>query len=274
MAAKRTAKAKAKPRARRTRTRRSKKLVASARIKAAAKKSAARAAKGAPIRKKIAAAVKKILRPKEEPFTLYGVFLSMPSAKVGLMLSMCGAKWHYRHVNMREGQNKTPEYLAMNRYGQVPVLKHGERCLVQSNAILQYLAHHFGRFQGRSETERARVAEWLFWDFDRFSSGVGLSRTFARFQPQTHEEVKNFARSRGEQALAVLDRQLGGSKFLVGSAPTIADIAIFPWVATAEEGGFNVANYPNVQSWAERMLTFPGVAHPYTLMPEEDRPAE
>jgi glutathione S-transferase len=252
--------------------RRPKKLVANARIKAAAKKSAARAAKGAAIRKS-APKPRKLAKPKEEPFTLYGVFLSMPSAKVGLMLSMCGAKWSYKHVNMREGQNKTPEYLAMNRFGQVPVLQHGERFIVQSNAILQYLAEHFGRFLGRSDTERWRALEWLGWDFDRFSTGVGLSRTFAKFQPQTHEEVKSYMRARGEQALATLDRHLGTTKFMVGGAPTIADIAIFPWIATAEEGGFNVANYPNVQGWAERMLTFPGVAHPYTIMPKEDRPA-
>lgn len=265
MAKKRT-KPKAKPRARKP-----KKLVATARIKAVAKKSAARAAKGALIRKKTAAP-RKAPRPVEEPFTLHGVFLSMPSAKVGLMLSMCGAKWAYRHVNMREGQHKTPEYLAMNRFGQVPVLQHGTRFVAQSNAILQYLAEHFGRFRGR-DGERWRVLEWLNWDFDRFSTGVGLSRTFAKFQPQTHDEVKNFMRARGEAALATLDRHLGTSKFLVGGTPTIADIAIFPWVATAEEGGFNVANYPNVQSWAERMLTFPGVAHPYTIMPKEDRQA-
>lgn len=266
------ARKRAKPRAK-AKTRRAKKLVATAKIKAAARRSAARAAKGAPVRK-TAAAPRKAAKPKTEPFTLYGVFLSMPSAKVGLMLSMCGARWSYKHVNMREGQHKTPEYLAMNRFGQVPVLQHGSRFIAQSNAILQYLAGHFGRFQGRTDAEHVRALEWLAWDFDRLSSGVGLSRTFARFQPQTHEEVKAYMRARGEQALALLDRQLGGTKFLVGSAPTIADIAVFPWVATAEEGGFNVANYPNVQSWGERMLTFPGVAHPYTLMPKEDRAAE
>lgn len=270
------AKKRNKPKAKR-RARKPKKLVATAKIKTAAKKSAARAAKGAPIRKnqirKKAAAPRKAPRPVEEPFTLYGVFLSMPSAKVGLMLSMCGAKWAYRHVNMREGQNKTPEYLAMNRFGQVPVLQHGPRFIAQSNAILQYLAEHFGRFLGRSDSERWRIAEWLSWDFDRFSTGVGLSRTFAKFQPQTHDEVKAYMRARGEAALATIDRHLGTSKFLVGGAPTIADIAVFPWIATADEGGFNVANYPNVQSWAERMLTFPGVAHPYTIMPKEDRQA-
>lgn len=256
-------KAKARPKARKP-----KKLVASARIKAAAKKSAARASKGAPIGKMAKAKPKK----QDDTLTLYGVFLSMPCAKVGLLLSMCGAKYTYRHVDMKSGQHKSPEYLAMNRFGQVPVLKHGERCIAQSNAILNYLAQHFGKFQGRNESEAWRIAEWLSWDFDRLSSGVGLSRTFAKFQPQTAEDVKSFMRGRGEQALTLLDRHLGTSKFMVGGAPTLADIAIFPWIATAEEGGFT-ANYPNVQAWAERMMAQPGVAHPYTLLPKEDRVA-
>ncbi len=261
--AKKRAKVKSKPR-------RPKKLVASARIKTAATKSAARAAKGAAIGKK---ARPPQPRKADDTITLHGVFLSMPTAKVGLMLAMCGATWNYRHVDMRAGQHKSPEFLAMNRFGQVPVLQHGERCIAQSNAILQYLAQHFGRFQGRSESDTWRIAEWLSWDFDRFSSGVGLSRTFAKFQPQTPEDVKSYMRSRGEQALTALDRHLGTSKFLVGGAPTIADIAVFPWIATADEGGFTVANYPNVQAWGERMLTYPGAAHPYTILPKEDRAA-
>ena len=83
----------------------------------------------------------------------------------------------------------------------------------------------------------------------------------------------DFFRARGEQALATLDRQFGGSKFVAGPQPTIADVAIFPWVATAEEGGFDVARYPNVRDWAERMLKLPGAAHPYAIMPKEDRVA-
>ncbi len=263
-------KAKAKPPSKKTKSRKPKKLVATASIKAAAKKSAAKAAKGAPIGKKPRQASAK---KADDTITLHGVFLSMPTAKVGLMLSMCGAKWNYRHVDMRAGQHKSPEFLAMNRFGQVPVLQHGSRSIAQSNAILQYLAQHFGKFQGRNESETWRIAEWLSWDFDRFSTGVGLCRTFAKFQPQTPEEVKAFMRTRGDQALAALDRHLGTSKFMVGGAPTIADIAIFPWIATADEGGFTVANYPNVHAWAERMLGQPGVAHPYNLLPKEDRVA-
>ncbi|HJS32851.1 MAG TPA: glutathione S-transferase C-terminal domain-containing protein [Alphaproteobacteria bacterium] len=60
---------------------------------------------------------------------------------------------------------------------------------------------------------------------------------------------------------------------IAGPLPTIADVAVFPWVATADEGGFDIARYPNVRDWAERMLKLPGAAHPYAIMPKEDRVA-
>ncbi len=265
MAAKRKAKKQAK-------ARKPKKLVASARMKAAAKKSAARAAKGAPIRKGAAgkAAAKK---KAPEKFVLHGFFASLPSCKVGLMLSMCGAKWDYKHVDLMNGRQKAPEHVAMNRFAQVPVLKHGDRAVCQSDTILWYLAQQTGKFGGRNEDERLRVSEWMNWDLSDMAVGVGISRFINRMAPSTGQETRDFIRARGERALTTLDRHLGTSKFLVGPAPTIADIAIFPWVATAEEGGFNIANYPNVQAWAERMLTFPGAAHPYKIMPKEDRTA-
>ncbi len=266
MAKKSKTKAKAKARAK---PKQRKKLVASAGIKAAAKKSAARAAKGAPIRKGRASSARKAPTPVSK-FLLHGNFASMPSSKVGLMLEMCGANWDYKHIDLGKGEHKTPEYLAMNRWGQVPVLKHGIVTLTQSAAILQYLAGHFGRFGGRSEAEKLRIDEWLAWELDFMATGIGMTRFVGRFIP--HEEgLGKFMRARGERALDSLDKQLGTTKYVVGPTPTIADVAIFPWVAIAEEGGFNVANYPNVQSWAERMMTQPGVAHPYTYMPKQDR---
>ncbi|HEX9465517.1 MAG TPA: glutathione S-transferase family protein [Alphaproteobacteria bacterium] len=247
-------------------------LAATARIKAAAKKSAARAAKGAPIRK--SAAAKSAAKKKgADKYVLHGFFGSLPSCKIGLMLSMCGVRWDYRHTDLPSGQQRSPEFQGMNRFGQVPVLKHGDRTLCQSNTILWYLAQQTGRFGGRSDDEKLRILEWLNWDLADMAVGVGISRFIARMAPNTGQEMRDFIRQRGERALTTLDRHLGTSKFLVGSQPTIADVAIFPWVATAEEGGYNVANYPNVQAWAERMLTFPGVRHPYSLMPKEDRVA-
>lgn len=257
---------KAKPKVKRV-----KKLVASSKIVAAAKKSAARAARGAPIRRK-AAAPKKPLARDPDLFVLHGFHTSMPSNKVGLMLAMSDVPWEFKHIDLRAAAQRRPEYLALSRYGRVPALEHRGQHLCESNAILVYLASVTGKFAPRNETERMRVQEWLFWETDRLAAGVGQTRAFTRFIPQ-HEEVVKFTRRRGEAALGELDRHLGTSKFIAGPAPTIADVAVFPWIATADEGGFDIARWPNVRAWAERMLAQPGAAHPYTIMPKEDRPA-
>jgi glutathione S-transferase len=265
---------KAKPRAK-PKARKPKKLVASARIKAAAAKSARKAAKGAPTRKARAgrpAVAKKGAAKKPAGLVLFGVHRSIPSCKVGLMLAMLGVPFEYKHMDLAAGAHKTPEFQAKNRFMQVPVLQDGDAFICQSNVILGYLAEKFGKFGGRTPAEKLRVAEWLAWDLDRMASGLGLTRAFTQFLKQD-PAVVTFTRGRGEQALDVLDRHLGTAKFLAGPAPTIADIAVFAWVATAEEGGFDIARWPNVQAWALRMLAQPGAAHPYAIMPRQDRPA-
>jgi glutathione S-transferase len=263
------AKAKRKP----AKTKR-KTLTASSAIRAAAAKSAKRAAKGALIRqasagKPVKAAAKRTAALNETPI-LHGLFLSLPSCKVGLALAMMGVKHAYRHVDLMGGAHREAGFLAMNRFGQVPVLEHRGQVIAQSNVILRYLADSFGKFGGRSDAEKLRVAEWLQWDQDRLALGVGGPRAFARFMPQP-PDVVNFVKSRGDQALDFLDRHLANSKFLVGAAPTIADIAVFPWVATAEEGGFEMSRRPNLQAWCERFIKLPGAAHPYNVMPRESR---
>jgi glutathione S-transferase len=242
-------------------------LKASRKIAVAAKKSAERLAKGASIKRK--AGFAKSPAKKSDRLVLHAFHASLPSCKVGLMLAMLGVPWDYRHIDLASGAHKKPAFLAMNRWGQVPVLEDGGTHVAQSNVILRYLADKFGRFGGKTDTEKLRIAEWLAWEMDQMAGGVGMSRTARRFN--WHDEVVRFLRQRGDAALQALDRHLGGSKFIAGMYPTIADVAMFPRIATAEEGGFDIAAWPNVQAWAQRMLALPGVAHPYAIMPKEDR---
>ncbi len=81
-------------------------------------------------------------------FTLHGIALSGPTYKVALMFALCSERFSYRHINLREGAHKTPEFLAINRYGQVPALSHGDLKLCQSAAILEYLSEVLGKFGG------------------------------------------------------------------------------------------------------------------------------
>ena len=205
-------------------------------------------------------------------FTLYGIALSGPTYKAALMLSLCGQKFSYRHMNLREGAHKKPEFLAINRYGQVPALVHGDVSLCQSAAILQYLAVTLGKFGGNSALERQRALEWLFWDADRLSPGVFRTRAYKRGFAKAEQSVIDNFHQLGEAGLGVLDESLARSPFLAGAAPTIGDIACYGVVALAGEGGFDVNRWKNITAWAGRIQALPGFKGPYDLLPLADIP--
>src|SRR5438552_8707437 len=116
----------------------------------------------------------------KERFTLHGFALSGPTYTVALMLSLCRHPFSYIHVNLREGAHKQPDYLVKNRYGQVPCLRDGQLFLCQSGAILEYLAEALQKFDGRTQAEKHRVREWLFWMWDRLAVPVFRLRQRAR----------------------------------------------------------------------------------------------
>ncbi len=202
--------------------------------------------------------------------TLYGIALSGPTYKVGLMLALTGEKFSYRHINLREGAHKKPEFLAINRYGQVPALTHGDLKLCQSGAILQYLSEITGKFGGADVLTKQRAREWVMWDADRLSPPVYRSRAIQRGFLQADESVAKVYREGAEAALKVLNENLAGGGFLTGPSPTIGDIACYGVVAFMEEGGFKLADWPNIQGWASRMAALPGFKAPYDLLPMND----
>ena len=208
-------------------------------------------------------------------FTLHGSFMSGPTNKVALMLTLAGEPFDYVHVDMRAGEHKTPAYLAKQRYGQVPLLvdQRNGRHLCQSAAILDYLADTLGQFGGASLDERIEAREWMFWDFDRLAPPLYRSRSMRLgIRPSTPDLVEAYARE-GDAALKVLDGHLAGRSWIVGEGATIADIDIYGVVAFAEEGGFDLAHYPNVRAWMQRCEGLPRFARPGHLLPRESRAA-
>jgi glutathione S-transferase len=245
-------------------------LKATGAIKQAAVKSAKKAAKGAKIKKISGYDLPKVRAPRRP--VLYGNQRSMPAGKVALMLAMLGEPFDYRHVDLRAGAHKTPDYAKVNRFAQVPAFVDGDETIVQSNVILQYLAEKSGKFGGKTPAEKRRIAEWLAWDLDKLTT-LGQTRFLRSSQApdQPPNPALAFVEARARAALEILDRHLGQTKFVAGLHPTIADIAIFAWIAVADEAGFDPANFPNLRDWALRMLKLPGVAHPYALLPTEDK---
>jgi glutathione S-transferase len=207
--------------------------------------------------------------PMDDRLTLYGSFTSSSSYKPMLYLALARLPFSFRTVNLKNGVQKEPDYLAVNRYGQVPALRHRGLTIVQSNVILDYLARTTGHFEGQSEQERWRAREWLSWENDAITN-VARVRHFARFRVVAPEVTAHFT-GPAEAALSFIDRALEGRDWLVGETCTIADIGCWGRMVFMAEGGFDIARWPNLEAWSLRLKSMPGFALPYDLIPKKDQ---
>ena len=140
--------------------------------------------------------------------TLYGIWLSGPTYKAGLAMSLMGQAFAYKHVDLRAGAHKQPDYLAINRFGQVPALVDGDLKLCQSGSILLYLADKFGKMGGKTPEEKARVREWLFWEADRLAPNVYRPRAIKRGFMKADDNVYQLYTGLANDALKVLEASL------------------------------------------------------------------
>jgi glutathione S-transferase len=202
--------------------------------------------------------------------TLYGIWLSGPTYKAGLALSLMGQEFSYKHVDLRSGAHKQPDYLAINRFGQVPALVDGDLKLCQSGSILLYLADKFGKMGGRTAEEKARVREWLFWEFDRLASNIYRPRAIKRGFMKADDNVHQMYLNQAGDALKVLDGALAKSDFLVGSEATVADVAVYGDVAYAGEAAIDLSPYANVKAWMARIEKLPGFKKYEDVLPKQD----
>ena len=205
-----------------------------------------------------------------DTITLHGIALSGPTQKIALTLALAGKKFSYRHVNLGEGAHKKPDFLALNRYGQVPVLQHGSTTLCQSGAILIHLADTLGTLAGKDETTRNQAKEWVFWDIDALSPPVFRCRAAARGMFKPEPDVLTFLQRQAGSALKALDGFLEGKAFLTGDEPTIGDVSCYLPCFMAPEGNITLDNRPNVLAWMKRIEALPGYKSPAELLPMND----
>jgi glutathione S-transferase len=206
------------------------------------------------------------------PLTLYGHFESGNVYKPALLLALTRTPYHFEHVDLFAGASRTPEFLAgVSRFGQVPVLRHGEERIAESTVILTYLAELTSAFGGESPAERRRIAEWLAWDNDRLTAGVSMSRFLRRFAPRFGQspsaEVIQYCDGRAASSLDLLEREIASRPFLIGERPTIADLSCAGYLYWPEQASLDLSRWPSVQRWTERIAALPGWRAPYDLLP-------
>ncbi len=195
------------------------------------------------------------------------------SYKAALMLELAGADWEPVFVDFFNGENRSPEFRALNLMGEVPVLEHGGQVLTQSGAILDYLAETLGRFGPSGETERREILRWVLWDNHKFTSYNATWRFLANFVPEDKRkpDVIAFLEGRGRAALGLLNDHLTGRDWIVGGRMTVADISCAGYMFYEDEFPIDwAAEYPDLTAWKDRIRAMPGWKHPYDLMPGKD----
>ena len=187
---------------------------------------------------------------------LYDAELSGNAYKVRLLLSLLGLPHELAPVDLRAGQQKSPEYLKLNPLGQVPCLVDGDVVIRDSQAILVYLAAKYGGEQWlpRDPVGLAVVHQWLSNAANEVARGPALARACKKFGRTGYD----FARSVADAFLPQLEAHLQRNEWLALGRPTIADIACYPYVGLAPEGDISLAPYPALRAWCARVEKLPG----------------
>ncbi len=188
---------------------------------------------------------------------LYRHPLSGHAHRVELLLSLLNLPTELVFVDLAKGAHKQPEFLALNPFGQVPVIDDNGTVLSDSNAILVYLAQKYGngRWLPSEPLAAAKVQRWLSVAAGQIASGPATARLITVFgAPYNAEET--IARSHG--LLKVMDQELSASPFLAGAQATLADVAGYTYIAHAPEGNVSLADYPHVRAWLARIEALPG----------------
>jgi len=201
-----------------------------------------------------------------KPIKHYHFPLSGHSHRVQLMLSLLELPVEEVFVDLAKGAHKTPEFLAINAFGQVPVIDDDGVVLADSNAILVYLVNKYGkgRWLPSDPIGAARVQRWLSAAAGPIHAGPATARLITVFGAAYNAED---VIARSHNVLKVVDQELSASPYLAGDAPTIADISAYTYIAHAPEGNVSLEGYPHVQAWLARIEALPGfVGMPRTVV--------
>lgn len=192
--------------------------------------------------------------------TLHDDPISGNGYKARLMLAFLRQPYTYVAYDILKAETRTPDFLKINANGRIPVLQLEDgTTLAESNAILTYLAD--GTDWWPSERlARAQVLSWMFFEQYSHEPNIATLRFWTHLPSLSPAQEAQIPakRDNGVAALRLMDAHLRERPWLVGAAPTIADIALYAYTHVADEGGFTLADYPAVQAWLSRFAALPG----------------
>ena len=185
--------------------------------------------------------------------------------KVSVMLEECGLPYNVHRIDIGKGDQFAPDYLEINPNGKIPSIVDPDGpdgapiAMMESGAILIYLAGKTGRFLPASTRGKYVTLEWLMFQMGHVGPMYGQVHHFLRSaKVEVPYAIERYVKEK-DRLYGVLDRRLGAVPFLAGDEYTIADVATFPWVARYEWHKTDLATFPNVKRWFDTIAARPAV---------------
>ena len=193
--------------------------------------------------------------------------------KVSILLEELGQDYTVHSVDIGAGDQNTPEFLRIGPNNKVPVIFDHDTgmSLMESGAIMLYLAEKHNQFLPKNDTGRAAVMEWLMWQMGGVGPMFGQVHHFTKYNKGISEYAENRYQNEAKRLYGVMNKRLGESQFIGGEDYSIADMSIWPWVARFNWQEIDLNEFDNVKRWYKEILVRPAVKRAWNV-PENEQP--
>ena len=175
--------------------------------------------------------------------------------KVSILLEELGVDYNVHAINIGEGDQKTPEFLKIGPNNKIPVIVDHETgaSVMESGAIMIYLAEKYGKFLPTDPLKKSEVTEWLMWQMGGLGPMLGQAHQYLHFNPGKAEFAEERFRTEVARLYGVLNTRLEDREYICDQY-SIVDMACWPWVSRYEWQSVDLTDYPNVREWYRRLL--------------------
>ena len=198
--------------------------------------------------------------------------------KVHIMLEECGLPYRVHHVNISEGDQFKPDFLAISPNNKIPAIVDADGpdgkpiSLFESGAILVYLAGKTGKFLGKTDRDKFATLQWLMFQMGGVGPMLGQAHHFRIYAPEKIEYAINRYTNEAKRLYGVIDKQLSKNAYLAGDEYTIADIATFPWLSSWNNQGIDWEDYPHAKRWFDEISERPAVKRGVEVLSSTRKP--
>ena len=198
--------------------------------------------------------------------------------RAAVALEETGVPYTVHRLNLAQGDQRRPEYLAINPAGAIPAIVDPDGpdgqpiSMFESGAILVYLASKVNKFLGQTDREKFTVLQWLMFQMGGLGPMLGQAHHFRIYAPEQIEYAVNRYTNEAKRLYGVMDKQLANHRYIAGDEYTIADIACFPWTRSWKNQGIDWADFPDAKRWHDEIAARPAVQRGVQVLADLRKP--